>query len=95
MRVPGEIDPLWEVLSKQSVGIFVGPALPRALRVAEIDLNIGGHGESLVVGRFLAAIPGQRSIELLRSFLCTLDQGVNDGLRISAAALERSHISAL
>ena len=33
--------------------------------VAEVDVDICFHAEPLVVGKFLAAIPGQRSVELV------------------------------
>jgi hypothetical protein len=35
-----------EVLPQQAVGIFVGAALPRALRITEVDVYLGGHGEA-------------------------------------------------
>jgi Transposase IS116/IS110/IS902 family len=37
--VPGEVSPLREVLAQQAVGVLVGGALPRALRIAEVDLQ--------------------------------------------------------
>src|SRR5204862_2884292 len=48
-----EVDALREVLPQQAVGVFVGATLPRALRIAEVDLDLGGHGKSLVgeIGR--------------------------------------------
>jgi hypothetical protein len=36
--VPGEVGAFGEVLAQQPVGVLVGGALPRALRVAEVDL---------------------------------------------------------
>ena len=39
--VSGEIGPFREVLAKQSVGVFVGAALPGAVRVAEVDFDAG------------------------------------------------------
>src|SRR5262245_35131775 len=35
----------WEVLAQQAIGILVGAALPRAVRVAEVHLDVGGDGE--------------------------------------------------
>ena len=49
---------LGEVLAQQAVGVFVRSTLPRTLRVAEVDVDICFHAEPLVVGKFLAAIPG-------------------------------------
>ena len=36
--VPAEVGPLGEVLSQQTIGVFVRAALPGALRIAEVDL---------------------------------------------------------
>src|SRR3954465_10717499 len=38
-----------EVLAQQAVGVFVAAALPRAVRVAEVDLAVGGQGEDGVL----------------------------------------------
>ena len=48
-----------EVLAEQTVGVLVAPALPGAVRVAEVHGHIGGHGEVVVGGQFGAAVPGQ------------------------------------
>ena len=37
-----------EVLSKQAIGVLVRPSLPGTLRVAEVDLDLGGDGQRLV-----------------------------------------------
>ena len=34
-----EISAFWKILAQQSVGVLVGAALPRAVRIAEIDLD--------------------------------------------------------
>ena len=36
--VQAEIGAFWKVLAQQSVGVLVGAALPRAVRIAEVDL---------------------------------------------------------
>jgi hypothetical protein len=43
-----EIGSFREVLAQQTVGVFVGAALPRTARIAEIDPHIGGNGEALM-----------------------------------------------
>jgi hypothetical protein len=43
-----------EVLPQQPVGVFVGFALPRALRIAEINSDFGFRGEALMIG----GVPG-------------------------------------
>ena len=62
----GQVRPLGKVLSQQSIGILVGAALPRALRIAEVHIDIGCECKALVVGKFLAPVPGQGFIELPR-----------------------------
>jgi hypothetical protein len=42
---------LWEILSQQPVGVFVGAALPGALRITEVDVDLGGDREALVTGQ--------------------------------------------
>src|SRR5512145_3571830 len=59
LRVTGEIGSFWEVLTQKAVGVFIAAALPRAARIAEVDLHIGGDREVLVVGHLLAPIPSQ------------------------------------
>ena len=47
--------------SQPPVGVFVGAALPRALRIAEVHFHIRGHCEGLVFGHLQPAVPGQRA----------------------------------
>ena len=39
LGVAGEVSPLRQVLAQQTIGVLVRPALPRTVRVAEIDLH--------------------------------------------------------
>jgi hypothetical protein len=48
-----------EVLSQQAIGVLVRAALPRTLRIAEVDLDLGGDGKCLVRRQFVPAVPGQ------------------------------------
>ena len=41
---------LWEVLSQQSVDLFIRASLPGALRVAEVDFDVGRKREAFVIG---------------------------------------------
>ena len=52
---------LREVLSQQAVRVFVRAALPRAVRITEVDFYIRGHREGLVLGHLQPAIPRQRA----------------------------------
>ena len=54
-----EVGSFREVLAQQAVGVFVGAALPRTARIAEVDPHIGGNGEALMASHLFAAIPGQ------------------------------------
>ncbi len=51
LGVEGQVGFLGEVLSQQTVGVFVGAVLPGALRIAEVDVDLGGDGEVLVTGQ--------------------------------------------
>lgn len=57
----GEIHPLGKILAQEAVGVFIAAALPGAVRIAEIDLHIGGHGEAGMGGQLRAPVPGQRA----------------------------------
>jgi hypothetical protein len=50
-------------LSQQAVGVLVRPALPRALRVAKINIDVGRQRKSSMVGKFLAPVLGQGLIQ--------------------------------
>lgn len=43
LAVLRQIGSFGEILSQQAVGVFVGTALPRRLRVAEIDFDIASQ----------------------------------------------------
>src|SRR5271156_1316260 len=90
LRVAGKIGSLRQVLSQQTVGVFVGSSLPGAVRIAEVDFHICGYREGFVFGHLQPAIPGQRapqrcgkpanlpaqcSDDRCRVFVSHLDQG--------------------
>ena len=64
LAVDGEVGAFREVLAQEPVGVFVGAALPRAVGIAEVDVEIGGQCQALVIGKLLAAVPGQRAAQL-------------------------------
>ncbi len=82
LRVYRQVGSLREILSEQTIGIFIGSALPRALRIAEVNINVGRKLEALVIRKLLAAIPGQRFIQFTRQLLRLFDQGRYDALCI-------------
>lgn len=63
----GQVCAFWEVLAQETVGVLVGPALPRAVRIGEEHGDAGLDGDRGVGGEFLIAVRGQRSGELCRS----------------------------
>src|SRR5450432_4513335 len=66
LRMHRQVGALWKVLSQQTIGVFIRAALPRALRVAKINVDVGRQREASMVRKFLAAVPGQRFIQLAR-----------------------------
>jgi len=61
-----EIRATGEVLAQEAVRVLVRAALPWALRVAKVHLDVRGDGEVPVVGHLHAAVPGQRSAQFFR-----------------------------
>ena len=51
MCIAGQVRPFREVLSQQSVRVFVGAAPPGTLRIAEVHFYICGHCEALVLSQ--------------------------------------------
>jgi hypothetical protein len=77
LRIAGQVGFLREVLSQQAIGVFVGAALPGALRITEVDLHLCVHDEALVFGHLQASVPGQRTFQRRREFT-NLSAGGND-----------------
>jgi hypothetical protein len=60
LRVHGQVSPLRQVLPKQTVGVLIGTTLPRTLRIAEVNVDVGRQRQAPMVRKLLAAVPGQR-----------------------------------
>ena len=69
LTVDREVGAFREVLAQKAVGVFVGAALPRAVGIAEVDVEIGGQRQAFVIGKLLAAILGQRAPQFSRQML--------------------------
>ena len=41
LRMHRQVGPLREVLPQQTIGVFIGAALPRTLRIAEVNVDVG------------------------------------------------------
>src|SRR5258708_27489950 len=58
LRVQREVGSLRKVLPQQTVGVLIGSALPRILRVAEVNVDVPRQVKSPMLSNFLAAVPG-------------------------------------
>src|ERR1700731_2421530 len=65
LRMHRQVGALRKVLSQQAIGVLVRTALPRALRIAKIDVDVGRQRKSTMSRQFLAPVPGQGLIQLL------------------------------
>src|SRR5437868_45390 len=65
LRMHRQVGALWKVLSQQAIGVLVRPALPRALRIAKIYVDLGRQRKAAMIRKFLSPVPGQRLIQLL------------------------------
>src|SRR4026208_2475375 len=57
--VVGDLGALGEVLAQQPVGVLVGAAFPRRVRVREVDVHSGREAERGVAGHLAALVPGE------------------------------------
>ena len=48
---------LWQILPKQSVGVFVRSTLPRTPRVTAVNVYIGGDREALKTSHLQLSVP--------------------------------------
>ena len=64
LRVHRQVGAFQKVLSQQTIGVLIGPALPRALRIAEVNIDVGRQRKSSMIRKFLAPVPSQRFIQL-------------------------------
>ena len=62
--VYAQIGSFREVLSKQSIGVLVRSALPRAVRFAEVDGKAGCDPQIRMPGHLCSLVPGQRAAKL-------------------------------
>ena len=53
LRVHRQVGALRKVLSQQAIGVLVGPALPRALRIAKIHVDFSRQCKATVIRKFL------------------------------------------
>src|SRR6476620_5272198 len=65
LRMHRQVGALRKVLSQQAIGVLVRPALPRALRIATIDVDFGRQRKATMIRQFLSPVPGQGLVQLL------------------------------
>jgi hypothetical protein len=78
--VRAQVRALWEVLAQQSIGVLVGTPLPRALGIAEVNLDSGVDFKRRVLGHLGALVPGQRAAKFLRQGYDGARDGIANGL---------------
>ena len=66
LRVYRHVGAFGEVLSEQAISALIGTPLPWALRITEVDIDVGRQAEPAMVREFLAPVPGQGLVELGR-----------------------------
>ena len=65
LRVHGQVSPLRQVLPQQTVGVLIGITLPRTLRIAEVNVDVGRQRQAPMVRKLLA---GSQVSDLYSSF---------------------------
>ena len=89
LTVDGQIRSVGEVLAQQTICVLVAAALPRALRITEVDSDISSDGEFPVIGQFGAPVPGQRGHQPLRQVPHLPDKSVDHGIAVFAINLDQ------
>src|SRR6185503_10153705 len=56
LRVNRQVGALRKVLSQQAIGVLVRPALPRALRIAKINVDVGRQRKATMICEFLSPV---------------------------------------
>ena len=59
LRVARQVRPLGQVLAQQPVRVFIGPSLPRAVRIGKEDLDRELLSQLLVLGHLFPTVIGQ------------------------------------
>src|ERR1700724_961212 len=54
LRMHRQVGSLREVLPQQTIGVFIGTALPRTLRIAEVNVDVGRSGKTSMIRKVLA-----------------------------------------
>ena len=65
LRVERQVSSLGKILAQQIFGVLIGSALLWALRITEVDVDIGRERKSLMIYRFPAPVPSQGLVLLI------------------------------
>lgn len=60
LRVPRQVRARGQILAQEAIGIFIGPSLPRAMRIGQKHLDGQPLGEPLMLSHLFAPIIRQR-----------------------------------
>ena len=93
LRVYGQVGSLGEVLSEQAIGVLIGTTLPRTLRIAEVDIDVGCLAKPSMIREFLAPVPGQGFIQLGRELLRLRDERGNHCPGFLVGDLRQHHVT--
>jgi hypothetical protein len=63
LRVARQVGSFGEILTQESVGVFVATALPGCVWVTEVDIDSGLDGEARVLGHLFSLVPGHTGVE--------------------------------
>ncbi len=94
--VHAKMDLKWspQQISDELASTYVGQVEMRAVRVAEVDVQPGRHGDVAVPGELGAAVPGQRAAQLLGQGADGRDHGVADcGSAVPAGQMHQQYES--
>ena len=80
-----QVGALRKVLPQQAIGALVRPALPRALRIAKIDVDFSCQRKATMIRQFLSPIPGWDLYNSFGSFFACLMSAVTT-VRVSLPA---------
>ena len=65
----GQVHSLWEVLSQESISIFVRTPLPGTLRITEVNFDVSVQAEAFMIGELLTTIPSERLVQFSRQLV--------------------------
>jgi len=91
LGVDRQVGALWHVLPQQAVGVLVGAALPRAVRIGKVDLHAGALGQGLVAMHLAALVVGHRLAQRRQLPVEDSGEAVDDRARAGIVDLGQHH----